>query len=278
MKHIKLFESMTEIEVDKICKKYKIENWTLNPDGTVDVNGYVDLSRQKLIKLPIKFGRVTGNFWCSYNQLTSLEGCPKEIGGSFFCHYNKLTSLEGCPIEIGGGFWCSYNQLTSLEGCPTEIGGGFWCYNNQLTSLEGCPTEIGGSFLCHRNQLTSLEGCPKEIREDFWCQNNKLTSLENCPKEIGGSFRCHSNQLTSLKGAPEYVEGEVDFMPNDNLPEYIEQILDLNNYDRDIQKYILKWQKDYSVWRRDGSFNQARFILMMEDAGDELPKLKLPKN
>ena len=193
MKYIKLFESMTEIEVEKICKKYKIENWTLNPDGTVDVDGDVYLSAQRLSKLPLKFGRVTGNFFCHYNQLTSLEGCPTEIDGDFWCHSNKLTSLEGCPTEIGGYFWCSYNQLTSL------------------------------------------------------------------------------------KGAPEYIEGKLDFMPNNNLPEYIKQIVDLNYDDKDIQKYILKWQKEYDIWRRDGSFNQDRFILMMEDAGDELKNLKLPE-
>jgi hypothetical protein len=235
MKHIKLFESMTEIKVEKICKKYKIENWTLNPDGTVDVDGNVDLSRQRLSKLPLKFGRVTGYFDCSDNQLTSLEGCPTEVGESFHCDNNQLTSLEGCPTEIGGDFECYSNQLTSLEGCPTEIGGSFWCYYNQLTSLEGCPTEIGGNFFCY------------------------------------------FNQLISLKGAPEYIEGSVDFMPNDDLPEYIKHILDLNGDDTDIQKYILKWQKDYDVWRRDGSFNQDRFILMMQDAGDELKNLKLPE-
>jgi hypothetical protein len=192
MKHLKLFESMTEIEVAKICKKYDIENWTLNSSGLVDVDGDVNLAYQGLSKLPLKFGRVTGDFRCYYNQLTSLEGCPTEIG-DFFCHRNQLTSLEGCPTEIRGAFWCYFNQLTSL------------------------------------------------------------------------------------KGAPEYIEEEVVFTPNNNLPEYIKQILKLNDDSRDIQKYILKWQKDYSIWRRDGSFNQDRFILMMQDAGDELPKLKLPK-
>jgi hypothetical protein len=235
MKYIKLFESMTEIEVAKICKKYDIENWTLNSSGLVDVDGDVYISYKSLSKLPIKFGRVTGHFRC---------------------YSNNLTSLEGCPPEIREDFWCSKNQLTSLEGCPREIGGNFLCYNNKLTSLEGCPKEIGGSF---------------------WCHYNKLTTLEGCPKEIGGDFLCYYNQLTSLKGAPEYIEGKVDFMPNNNLPEFIQQILKLNDNDTDIQKYILKWQKDYDVWRKDGSFNQDRFILMMEDAGDGLKNLKLPK-
>jgi hypothetical protein len=36
-----LFESFKSIE--DICKKYKITNYTINPDGFVDVEGYVDL-------------------------------------------------------------------------------------------------------------------------------------------------------------------------------------------------------------------------------------------
>jgi hypothetical protein len=192
MKYIKLFESITEIEVEKICKKYDIENWTLNSSGLVDVDGDVYLCNE-LSKLPLKFGRVTGHFYCYYNNLTSLEGCPTEVGLNFLCYNNKLTSLEGCPTEVGLNFYCRHNKLTSL------------------------------------------------------------------------------------KGAPEYIEGKVDFMPNSNLPVYIKQILKLNDNNKDTQKYILKWQKEYGVWRRDGSFNQDRFILMMEDAGDELPKLKFTK-
>jgi hypothetical protein len=44
--------------------------------------------------------RWEGYFGCSYNQLTSLEGSPKEVGGSFDCSYNQLTSLEGSPKEL----------------------------------------------------------------------------------------------------------------------------------------------------------------------------------
>ena len=35
MKHLKLFENFQDI--DSICKKYRIKNYTINPDGSVDV-------------------------------------------------------------------------------------------------------------------------------------------------------------------------------------------------------------------------------------------------
>ena len=156
---------------------------------------------------------VTGDFRCSYNNLTSLEGAPKEVGDWFDCsHNNQLISLEYAPKKVGGSFECSYNdQLTSLEGAPKEVVGNFNCStNNQLTSLEGAPKKVGVEFNCsYNNQLTSLEGAPKEVGGDFRCSyNNQLTSLEGAPKKVGGSFECSYNkQLTSLEGAPKEVVG-----------------------------------------------------------------------
>ena len=126
---------------------------------------------------------VTGDFYCSDNNLTSLEGAPKEVTGCFNCYCNNLTSLEGVPKEVGGYFNCSDNNLTSLEGAPKEVGGGYYCNYNNLTSLEGAPKEVEGDFDCSDNNLTSLEGAPKEVGGDFDCYGNNLTSLEGAPKK-----------------------------------------------------------------------------------------------
>ena len=136
MKHLKRFnESIQESDIDLICKEYGIENYTINSDGSIDVNGNVYLCGNNLTRLPLKFNKVSGYFSCSQNKLTSLEGSPKEVGYDFYCSINKLTSLEGCPKEIGSNFNCSYNQLTTLEGGPTKVGGGFFCYDNPLPKI-----------------------------------------------------------------------------------------------------------------------------------------------
>ena len=256
MKYLKLFESMTELEVAKICEKYKISNWTLQPDGLVDVDGDVNLIYKDLTKLPLQFGRVTGSFYCSQNSLTTLEGAPKEVGGHFYCNNNKLTTLEGAPQAVVGNFSCSHNNLTTLEGAPEEVGGDFFCNHNQLTTLVGAPQAVGG---------------------DFYCYNNNLTTLEGAPIEVGNHFDCYNNNLTTLKWAPQYIGRQVDFLPNDNLPKEFINFLRLNSDRYDLQKYIFTWQKDYAIWRRDDSFNQSNFIQMMEEAQDELENIKFSK-
>ena len=37
---------------------------------------------------------VDGNFDCSRNKLTSLEGAPETVGGQFYCHDNPLEDDE----------------------------------------------------------------------------------------------------------------------------------------------------------------------------------------
>ena len=158
MKHLRSFnEGLIEyLNIKYLCNKYGVYNYTINNDGSIDVDGHVNLSNKKLTKLPLKFNKVYGDFYCSGNQLTSLEGSPKDVGGSFYCEYNKLTSLEGSPKEVGGSFYCHNNQLTTLEGGPKEIGGSFNCNNNQLITLEEGPSKIGNTVNCYNNPLPDI--------------------------------------------------------------------------------------------------------------------------
>ena len=74
-------------------KYFKIErSYSIN-NGLIDVEGDVILIKQ-VDKLPFKFGKVSGNFNCSYNQLTNLSGCPKEIKGDFHCNENLHNEKE----------------------------------------------------------------------------------------------------------------------------------------------------------------------------------------
>ena len=111
----KLFES--NLEIEKICKNLGIEDFQI-VDGLVNVLGNVNISAKKLKKIPVKFGRVEGYFWCHNNQLTSLEGSPQSVGRDFDCYNNQLTHLEGGPRSVGGYFNCHNNQLASFRGIP----------------------------------------------------------------------------------------------------------------------------------------------------------------
>jgi hypothetical protein len=115
--------------IHDICKQYNIKNYTINDDGSIDVDGDVTLNNKGLTELPLTFNKVTGYFICSNNQLTSLKGSPRWVGSWFSCYNNQLTSLEFSPDYVGDDFISEINNLTDNYS-DTEIGGYFY------TSLE----------------------------------------------------------------------------------------------------------------------------------------------
>ena len=152
-------------DIDSICKKFGIENYTINEDSTVDVDGDVNLHNKGLTKIPLKFGEVSGNFDCGYNKLKSLEGSPLSVGRVFSCISNQLKSLEGAPELVDGSFYCSYNQLKSLDGISRRISGGIYCYSNQLRDVKGVKDGWLGDFGVTGNPVYEIF---KLFPEDKW--------------------------------------------------------------------------------------------------------------
>jgi hypothetical protein len=155
MKHIKpykIFESVshnfptTREEVVKVCEYYKIENYTINDDLSIDVDGSIGLYNKNLEHLPLKFNYVDGSFECQGNKLKSLEGCPKTVNGDFYCFTNELETLEGCPQTVGGDFYCFTNELKDLEHFP-EVDGVIDIEGNTVYHLVHTFIKTADSFM-----------------------------------------------------------------------------------------------------------------------------------
>jgi hypothetical protein len=162
MKRLKIYESFrTEKEIIDLCSEYGIWNYQIRDDGSIDVDGDVDLYEklEDLKQLPLIFNEVKGYFKCDDNSLTSLEGCPKEVSDGFFsCSWDKLTSLEHSPKIIKGDFYCPGNEhLTSLEGLEdTHISGELDIWGcSRLYSLKGFPKKFS-SFDCGQTPIEPI--------------------------------------------------------------------------------------------------------------------------
>lgn len=263
MKYIKLFESHSD-SPESICREYGIRNWTQNGDGTIDVDGEVFIGSSRILtKLPLKFGKVTGDFTIWKNKLITLEGCPREVGGYFNCSDQELTTLEGSPIEVGESFICSNNKLVSLEGAPREVVRSFGCSNNNLTTLEGAPIKVGENFYCSHNRLTSLKGSPIRVYGDFLCPNNELTSLEGGPIYVGESFDCDNNNLITLEGGPREFGEDFDLCCDYNPIWAVYKLFpDYNAFMDSL---------DYN-YLRGKSIDKKRFEEALDEVGIKIPK------
>jgi hypothetical protein len=163
------------------------EIFTFRPDGSVTVDGDLDLDNLGISEFPKGIISIKGYLGLSNNQLTSLEGLPQSIGGGLYLSHNQLTSLEGLPQSIGGDLYLYNNQLTSLEGLPQSIGGNLGLSNNQLTSLEGLPQSIGGGLDLYGIPATSIP-IGIEIKGEIYL-NSGQTALKEDAENKGYGVR-----------------------------------------------------------------------------------------
>ena len=240
MKHIKpykIFESngpnfpTTREEVIEVCNRYEIENYTINDDLSIDVEGHVNLAYKNLEYLPLRFNYVSGDFSCYDNKLKTLEGCPQTVSGSFDCSNNKLESLEGCPQTVDGNFDCYRNKLITLEGSPSVVNGNLICYVNELETLEGSPKTINGNFLCFVNKLKDLEYFP-EVSDYINIRDNPVNLLV---------YTFIENEETDSFMIEDFIDYEIvrngDTVMLDRLQTFIEGFdLEMPNL-KDIKKH-----------------------------------------
>jgi len=224
MKRLKIYESFrTEQEIKDLCSEYGITNYQIRDDGYTDVNGDVSIFRY-LKQLPLTFNEVKGNFTCSYNNLTTLEGCPIKIDGSFDCSFNRLTSLEHSPEIVEGDFKCWSNYyITSLEGLENTYVTSklYFGYCESLYSLKGFPKKVDG-FECGYTPI-------QPIYETF---------IQECDYETMRRF----NKFDVI-----YTDGLDWFIDYDNLGKFLRSVgkenlmMSMEDFDAFIKPTEYKW-------------------------------------
>lgn len=127
----KHFRSNREIHVDR---------FTLEIEAPGDV--YRLTNSPAMEKLPVKFGKVFGNFDVNKAVLTTLENGPYFVGGNFNAQFNLLTSTAYLPKYIGKNCNLGWNKLSAPEVKIEGFKGNLDLSSNPLTSLKGLPKTI----------------------------------------------------------------------------------------------------------------------------------------
>ena len=119
-----------ENEIARVIRDHwiMIDQYIINDDGSIDVDGNVKFSTDYLTELPLRFNKVTGDFDCSKLSLVTLKNAPLEVGGDFDCSFNNLTSLRYAPTKVGG-------TITFDNMLKTICTGNVNCYFNKVKLL-----------------------------------------------------------------------------------------------------------------------------------------------
>lgn len=175
--------------------------------------------------------------------------------------YIKLFENFGEQTEQDIHKICEYYSITDYSinsDMSIDVYGDVIINDNIIGNLPIKFRKVEGDFFCNQAKLTTLKGVPKYVKGNFVCNLNYLTTLEDCPVYIGGYFDCSTNKLTTLKYSPKHIDGFININKNP-LPS---EILDLDGFDL---KILIKHQEEYGIWNSDGTFNKARFYILLKD-------------
>jgi len=138
-------------------------NWTLNSDGKVDVNNWVIMSNMGLTEIPVKFGRISIQFNCAYNNLTTLKNCPDYVGKRFNCSNNNLTTLDDLPEFIGEIITIYNNPLKDYFKNIKESNFIYWGEFQWVEVLKEYPflINITKNYVSKKNFIRLIEEYPK---------------------------------------------------------------------------------------------------------------------
>lgn len=244
---------LTSLEVRKIIDRYRIkmDSFIINNDGTVDVNGSVVITRTNLTHLPLHFNRVSGQFNCSNNKLTTLKGAPNFIGRSFDCSNNNLCSLKYVPKKVGGDFLCFENSLKSLNGIQKIIYAGLFCFDNKLKTLEGGPVEVYNDFNVEYNNLVNLIGSPVKVGGYFFARGNIFENLLGCSRFIGQTLYLGVSTKSLNIGKHDCILKSIrfEFVEESGFPFLIPMIIYKNQKNL---RLIMKYHEMLDLWDDKG--------------------------
>ena len=223
--------------IDFLKIKTWIEQWNVDykigVDGTLDIEDDIEISGG-YEKLPYKFGYCNGSFRVGGIGLKTLENCPEYILDYFSCSFNNLTSLKYCPKEVGGDIFMRSCGITEIDYFPKLIDQNSTKFidlsHNKISKLKNLPIlyqkKIDYSIDISYNKLNSLEGCPDSLLT--------LECVGNPIKNFKGLKNC-KNLICSIDG----IENAEDFCFS--LPENLEKLYIIESeISSEIFKYNLK--------------------------------------
>lgn len=138
-------------EIKVLCTKYRIVNFRINSDYSIDVFGDVNLSNKNLNRIPIKFDEIYGNFECNFNNLKDLTNCPRIIHGNFSVYSNQIKDLSIHPEYIQGCFQIGQNKIKEATTFPI-VGNTLQIDSNLLEHLS-----YDGRVIATNNKIYSVD-------------------------------------------------------------------------------------------------------------------------
>ncbi len=105
-------------ERESWLKIHDIQNFSILPDGRIDVHESVYIRSNLNMKLPYAFRNILGDLKVDNCSFDNMLGFPERVVGNMKLHNSTFHSLEGITRHVGEHFSIVSCMFLSLEGIP----------------------------------------------------------------------------------------------------------------------------------------------------------------
>ncbi|MEY3451596.1 MAG: hypothetical protein RL711_1422 [Bacteroidota bacterium] len=141
--------------------------------GTIDVH---DQNISSLVGLEA-FKNIT-EFYCYYNNISTLDVSNNTALSIIGCNYNALTSVVFGANDNLEVFNAAHNQLTTIDVSMNSALDSLYLEDNLLTSLDVSSNGSLTYLNCNTNELTALDVSNNTLLDHFDCSlNANLTCI-----------------------------------------------------------------------------------------------------
>lgn len=181
--------SVDQTPIKQFLNANRIQNYTIEDDGTVNVTGDVLLNGIK--ELPIQFGRITGHFVVDDVSFKTFKGFPKVVGGDVRIQRRVIVpDYTGFPEVIRGAAAMKTIQADSLKGFPKLISKyAEITVSGNRHDLNDLGKFGAGLYINVEDApLSNLNGLQRTFNDDLTIKAKGVSSLEGFPAEVNGNI------------------------------------------------------------------------------------------
>lgn len=139
--------------IKEVLDQYNVVDYTINNDGSVNLTKDITFFKKNLDKIPFKISIAPRVLDFSFNNITSLEGSPKECNVVFYA-MNNISDLTGVPV-VSKLLSLSNNKLEKLnfpKGFKTDE---LLLNHNNIYELTGIPSDFSGKIFLNQNPIAT---------------------------------------------------------------------------------------------------------------------------
>lgn len=216
-----------QAKIEQWLINHNIQDFTINSDNSVDVNGDLRIHDARFKALPFRFNKVAGDVTLAGCIFESLDFLPRVIEGDFFLSVPESVStlnMATCPEIVKGS--AILFRVPTVSNCSLkQVAAGLHFEDCNVTDLNVVTIQAGHVVIRQHGSINvtkdisdnsvslkcpidgGLENLPRVLHADGReTLSFNVSSMEGCPPEIHGNLKISITDAQATRKISDHLK------------------------------------------------------------------------